>query len=561
MDHFLLPPSLSGFSFRERNKLRELNWKNGKIADIENGDYSFILVSGQLYDEQKVFHDPAREILGIKPFFKNIKKKYYSETIHNIYYIETRELARFFLETPKAMQSYILYETNAGANTGIETLEPWKKFPRVWTIVSLQSGWQGIHFAFTAAAYLANTKNERTVYLEMNTSGLSIFSFIEAEPVPPPMMHVQENENSDPDAMLYDRTLLYENVDIINVQHLSQWKINPDQWVTFYNNLSQRYDNIILHCGEDLEEFFHEYSDGLFIFRKYHTMDYPGLHPGENNELWPPTMQIFTTSLPQKNDNEIKYPLFYKNVINLEEIPFYNNIDESYWQWFENYPGKLFNQRRAIILGDCFPSMLDAGNYLKQIFKEGEDIKSFLSNNFVIAEGATALMISLLVIARYNPPNVKKIFKKITPVYPRSGFYSYRSFVELLEKYFKEISQDFLHLNFSTFSGNEVALQWFTHGVLPESLAASIFPPLCLEPTGQKKVIRDFYASNKSKWHEHIALAFRYGFQNVEFFEFILPENIAPTVFAEKVLLSYSQAANHVNLTGQLTKHFTVFQK
>ncbi|MDH4261991.1 MAG: hypothetical protein OEV78_02990 [Spirochaetia bacterium] len=556
MEYFLLPPSLSGLSYRERNKLKELPWKNGQIDDLAGGDFSFILISGQLYDDEKRFYDPAREILGIKPFFKNIKKNYHSNTPHRIVYIETKILALFFLEFPKAMQSYVLYETNAGN----ESLNPWKKFPRIWTVVSIQSGWQGIHFAFTIAAYFANKKNKKTVYLEMNPAGMSIYSFIQKEPKPP-IMHIKDDRTFDPAILLMERTLTYENVDIINVQHLSQWKISREQWVSFYNILSIKYDNIIIHCGEELTNFFHEESDGLFIMRKYRTYGYPGLHPAENSDLWPPTLEIFTTSLPALNDREIKYPLFFKKIIDLNEIPFYNKLDDSFWKWFEKYPARLLNQEKVIVLGECSPSMVDSSIYLTQILKENENLSDFLTNNMVIAEGATSIMMALQSISKYNPKLIQKIFKKIKPVYPQNGFYSNKSFVSLLNRYFKNVSQDFLHLNFSSFSNHDTPLQWFTHGLITDSLESCVFPPYCLELTGKIQNVRNFYSSNKAQWHEHVALALRFGFKNIDFYEFIIPDDTFTSVFAERFIISYNSIKNYVNLTGEFTKHYYVFKK
>jgi hypothetical protein len=561
MEYFLLPPSLSGLSFRERNKLKELPWKSGQINDITGGDFSFILVSGQLYDDQKRFYDPAREILGIKPFFKNSKKNYHSDTAHRIVYIETKILALFFLESPKAMQSYILYETN----TGYESLDPWKKFPRIWTVVSIQSGWQGIHFAFTVAAWLAQKKNKKTVYLEMNPSGMSIYSFIHKEPKPP-IMHVRDDNAHDPAMLLMERTITFENVDIINFQHLSQWKITREQWVAFYNKLALKYDHIVIHCGEELSNFFHEESDGLFIMRKYRTHGYPGLHPVENNELWPPSMEIFTTSLPEIKDREIKYPLFYKKVIDLNEIPFYSKLDENYWKWFENYPARLLNREKVVVLGECSPSMIDSSLYLKQILPQDMQFTDFLRDNFVIAEGATCIMAALQSISKYSPNLIKKIFKKIKPVYPQNGFYSNRSFVSLLDSYFKDISQDFLRLNFSSYSGsgstldNDAPLQWFTHGLVTENLSSCVFPPHCLELTGKTQNVRNFYSSNKAQWHEHVALAFRFGFKKIDFYEFIIPQDVFTSVFAERFIISYNSIKNYVNLTGQNTKHYYIFK-
>jgi len=555
MEYLLLPPSLSGLSHRERKKLKALPWKYGQIGDIENGDFSFILISGQLYDEQKRFYDPAREILGIKPFFKNPRKKYRSDTPHTIVFIETRLLALFFLESPKAMQSYICYEANAG----FESLDPWKKFPRIWSVVSIQSGWQGIHFSFTIAAYLANRKNKKTVYLEMNPSGMSVYSFMQKEPKPP-IMHVKDDRNQNPARLLMERTITFENVDVINVQHLSQWKISQEQWVSFYNILAMKYDHIVIHCGEELSGFFHEESDTHFIMRKYRTHGYPGLHMTENSDLWPPTMEIFTTSLPTPKDREIKYPLFFKNVIDLNEIPFYPKLDDEFWGWFEKYPGRLLNQQRAVVLGESSPSMVDSTAYLGQILSKEKSFSDFLAENFVIAEGATGIMTALQAVSRYNPKLIKKIFKKIKPVYPQNGFYSNKSFVALLNRYLKDMSQELLCLNFSSYSGNDVPLQWFSHGLVTDSLSACVFPPHCLEMTGKVNNVRNFYSSNKSQWHEHVALAFRFGFKNIDFYEFIVPDDIFTSVFAERFILAYNSTKNYVNLTGQSTKHYYIFK-
>lgn len=554
MRHFLFPPSLSGLSFTERNTLRDLGWKTGTLSDIADGDYTFILISGQLYDKSKRYYDPAREILGIKPFLKNTPKKFFSDKEHQICYIETKELARFFLSYPKAMQSYILYEYNAG----VDALDHWKKFPRIWTVVSLQSAWQGIHFAFMTAAYLANTKKSKTVYLEMNSSGMSIYSFIEKEPRPP-IMHIKEGLNPDPEMLLMERTIVYENVDIINVQHLSQWKMTREQWVIFYNVLAKKYDHIIIHCGDDKDTFLHEESDGLFILRKYRTQGYRGLHLNENNDLWPPAMEIFTTSLPGKKDAEIKYPLFYRKVINLQDIPFYSQLTEDYWSWFDKYPARLLNNKKVIVLGESSPSLLDSSVYLNQILKEGESLRDFLANNFVITEGASGIMTSLLAIARYKPEKIKKIFKRIKPVYPTRGFYSHKSFTKILSSSFKEISQDFLFLNFSTCSGSDIPLQWFTHGLIKEGLAASVFPPFCLEPAKTTPKARDFYSTNKLNWYEHIALAFRFGFESIDFYEFIVPESISTSVFAERFILSYNSIKSTINLTGKFSRYHYLF--
>ena len=114
MHPFPLPASLSALSSNEKAELFELPWRTSTFETLPEGNFSFVILQGALFNIQdKTFHHPGYELLGVLPLVKQKRSRYKVKSGKCIVaYLDTNLLATFILSHPGFFRSFIFSMQN-----------------------------------------------------------------------------------------------------------------------------------------------------------------------------------------------------------------------------------------------------------------------------------------------------------------------------------------------------------------------------------------------------------------------------------------------------------------
>jgi len=552
MHRFKLPDPFSALTPLEKEALYQLPWSHGPLSECNKPDRCFIVTAGQVWDETGRYYEPGEHLLGIRPFMQNPKHSYQGSDDAEIQWIETNILGQYFLTFPKAMQSFVWYENN----TGSEISADWSRFPRIWNIVTLQSSWQGIHFGLNICHRLTSEHNKKCLYIEMQRDGMSVYSFIDREPSVP--LAQSKEDEKDPALALMGRTITHDDFDIVNGHYLSPWELDKNQWAAVFWAIAKKYDHVVIHSGTHENSFIHEQCDGLFVMRKFRTMGYGAYHPEENLSFWPLAMEIYTSDPARDGDQVIHYPVFYKDIIDVEKIPLEEKSSDQYWEWFDRYPGRMLYSEKAVILGENFSADVPYAYYIE---KEKREIISpeFFQKNIVIAEGTTGLFLLLEWFTGKPGQWMKKILKKMKIIYPKTGFFKRKTFIKNLPGKVERANQSQLGLVLSSWSAETENIQFLHHGNISENLARSSFPDSVMEQDKIENRKRELHSSGPANWNTLLATCFRVGLKTVQFYKFHPSGIIEPVNYLSNYIQKIWKLSRYSSLAGKRAFVYDLF--
>lgn len=499
MFELVLPPLFSGLSSNEYESFRKLGWKTGKINDLPTEkNMTGILLSGTIKDQNDNIITPGRVVLGILPFVRQKRNQYHSNLYHEIAYIETESIIDFFLQNPRAMQSYIQYCEHAG----FPIIEKWKEFPDVYGIYSLKEYAESVHFSYLLSAFISKD-SKKTIVLELSREGAGIFS-ASGLSVPAALVQKQKDETLRLEQIINERKVnVEENIDFLNVNFLSEWSLNKKQWSVLYRVLRKNYRNIILHFGKENPDYFFEEVNSLFVFSEDEKNEilYENIRNG--NFSMPVMFQIFPAKSSRSEKKRIIYPeaesfssLFEQKKLNLNRL-------SPYYEFIENNFGLILSSKEINIFGDSF--MNNEGFFalmelLSQKYtndRSSKLIKTFLKENLNIFHGYSGFLAALSeknkdwisAIEEYKGIKDKKTLETFKPVYPEKGIFNPRPIHKNLYKIFSDIYQEKTALFFSYFCSRTCTVHSVSSGPLIDNLLYVMYPAGLLDSltTKQKK--------------------------------------------------------------------------
>ncbi len=552
----IFSPSMLGLSLDEKKKLNELEWKLGELNDLAGEDYTFFLQRGQIEHSGRFIH-PGEQALGIKPFVQNRRENYKTVEGHDhlIAYLPTKEFAAFLLENMKALQSYLMYERNFGA----EPLPLWRKFPRTIGFSSSPATWQTIHLALSTAYELTQKQHKKCIFVELQPDGMSVYSMIQRDPSVS-VLHTEDGV-TDIRSLLGQRMVKYHQIDILNINHLSNWELEPEQWTKIYWELAKRYDYIFLHFGVYRNDRLMEQCDGIYQIRKSNSGDRDKLKPQSETTLWPPVHEIFTDAEPTPSDRELKYKLYFRGSTDIADIPLPENLDDSYWGWLRGKILKNMVCRKASIFGDSVGHEPDPDRLWKGAPNPYESYTKFLEENVVIAEGCSGLWVSFQHLLMKTgetgmdyqvPVIVRKIITQMKPVYPKAGFFALKSFYSTMPSLFEEIEQLYTEVYLPVYSPSRENLCFLSEGELLENLSYSAWPAGFIDREGNA----NYSASETAYWKNMMAICFRYGFDQLDFYEFQRPKNLFQHMPALRLIFERANRQSTAEVSGRFINHY-----
>lgn len=551
---YIFSPSLLGLTLNEKKALNSLEWKQGEIKDVAGGDFTFFLQSGQLESGGRFFN-PGEHALGIKPFVKNKRESYEAVGEHSIVYLSTGDFAAFLLENMKALQSYLMFEKNFGA----EVLPFWRKFPRTIAFSSDPATWQTMHLALSAAHSFSQAEGRKCIFVELQPEGMSVYSMIQREPSVS-VLHTEDGV-IDIRSLLGQRMVKYQKVDILNINHLSNWELEPEQWTKIYWELAKRYDYIFLHFGTYRNDRLMEQCDLIYQFRKANSGDRDKLKPQSGATHWPPVHEVFIDGEPAPNDREVKYKLYFRGSTDLANIPLPESLEDDYWVWFDAEMRKNMTCRKVSVFGDSVGHEPDPDRIWVGQSNRYESYKKFLDENVVVAEGCSGLWMAFqhLIMktdeegmAYQVPVIARKIITQMKPVYPKAGFFSLKSFYATMPSLFAEVEQSYAGLYLPVYAAAKENLSWVSEGDLLDNLSFSAWPAGFID----REESAAYFASESGYWQNMMALCFRYGFERIDFYEFQRSKALFPHLPALRLIFEKSNVRPAVGVSGRFIQHY-----
>lgn len=529
MFELVLPPLFSGLSSNEYESFRKLGWKTGKINDIpEDRNITGILLSGTIKDQNEQTITPGRVVLGILPFVRQKRNQYVSDLYHEIAYIETQSIVEFFLQNPRAMQSYLQY----CEHSGFPVIEKWKDFPDIYGIYSTKEYSESIHFSYSLAGFLSQD-SEKIILLEMAKEGAGIFSFFNPS-IPAALVQKQKDDPQKLEDIIEQRKIsITEKIDLLNVTFLSEWCLSKKQWSVLYRVLRKKYKKIIIHFGKENPDYFFEEVNSLFFFsddEKNITL-YDHIRTG--NYSMPIMFQIFPGKLFRSDKKRLTYPEG-----NYSEAEFFRNnkmLEEKfkpYYSFIENHFSLVFQTEEINIFGDSF--MNHEGFFaflelLSQKYTKDRDnkyVKKFLKENLNIFHGYSSFLAALIqknenwedALVEYKKIKTKKTLETFKPVYPEKGIFNPKPIHKSLYRIFSDIYQEKTSLFFSYFCSRTCTVHSVSSGLLIDNLLQVMYPAGLLDSLTPKQ--KKMQCVSENHWIQEISWLFRIGYKKINFYYF-----------------------------------------
>ena len=566
---YLLPPSLTSLNSKELKAISGLPWKRGRIGDknIQPDTISFLLVAGRIEVNDVGILSPAQELLGIKPFLRQPSRKYSAHFENEILYLPTKKLAEFFFLHPRAMCSYIRMESNIGYHP----LKEWRQIPNQWAVTSENVSWESIHFALSIAHRQAKRFDSKSIYLEFQSEGLSVFNLLEEEP--PPALVQAEESPGDLGKLLRDRMVrVSKSVDLLNIHFLSIWKLSPEQWITLFWQLGKYYDDIIIHLGTEKADFICEQSNAVFAVTSSSVHGLEFHQPETNRICWPPVLEIKRRKKARSGlHGQVEYPFTYED-FDKEKIlmPYQIKEGNPFWNWHENHIDPFLEPTEAFVIddyGDNFAGFIAVLNSIWKDNKKDKSLKESLGRNIIFLQGRSGILGSVASISK----NWKSFYKKckqlvdydvtslLKPIFPTHGLFSEKPIERYLRNLFPDIIQDGLNIFFPVITYQNRDVLFLTSGPLANNVIRSTFASGFVEPTTvqpestqKNPEHRTFGRTNHHDWVYILSSCFRGNFKKVTFVNFLQPPKREGDIFVKKLLLDSSGSPSHKKETTGL---------
>ncbi len=539
-----LPPTLAGLSVSERSGLNALPWKEGVLDDFDHAKHVFIVTSGRLLVDDQVV-GPRTALWGIKPFLKQQEREYKILYHHRVLYLDTSLLAEFFFLHPCAMQTYI----KLASNYGHVALATWSYMSLVWTVVSDIPTFESIHLALGIANLHAQDEFHKTIYLEFQKDGLSIYDLLQKE-VGIPLMKADADhisEDVDLDTAIRSKVIAFnDSVDILNIQFLSMWQINREEWANLFWSLRKEYSNIVIHLGYTHVDFLLEESSVIFNISSDSTSS-PNLLPLEFHQLTLPVITTISRHIDhkQKSSGKIKYPLDFAD----ENFDLENSVQQIhsyksslYGQWLQQYFSHLSNDLEVIVISDYAENFPGFVAYIRSLWENGDakgHLDQALSNKIFLLEGKAGILGTVAMrcgdldsflkacgrIVHYDVTSLLK------PIFPTDSLFAKETVTKYLHNLFQNRVQDHLPLYFIVTSKDAYDVQILSSGVLCDNLMKSVFPPgfvssspvAASDGAKKQKIMRTFGKTTIKDRNQILGLCMRFNFKSVQFIQFAQP--------------------------------------
>jgi len=545
-----LPTCFSSFSDNEIKELTNLPWKTGYISDLISEEFVFLVTQGTVQNNSKEFFSINDSLLGLKPFIKQKIYKYKGDKNHKILYLPTKDLASFFLENPSAMRTYLLSQKNMSN----EIISRYDKFSRKYLVYAESSILETVHFALSLAIRSSEITEKKSIYLEFNTNGVSIFQLLNIS-ASKSILQTEDNsqENFDLSQLIQKNKVSYikdkkirADVDILNIHYLSLYQANKKQWAALFLELEKNYENIIIHLSDKPNNQLFENVDVLFVIEQSSLPKFQGFHPDENNILWPLLKRIHV------NLDDNSYPLKFDDNQNIEEIvPDKLNKNSNYWIWFNSRFEYLLHNKTITIIKESNLQYTKTLQLLNNSKKSSEDL---LKKNHIIFEGSSLLAAAFYYYTKENQNNNESVFdisKYLEPIYPKSGFFSYKKLKSKLLKRIEDVSIE--NNNFSILTKNQNNNYYLSssHSII-ENIIQYSFLPYLLE---EEKLNRKYFLSTAI----NTTYFFRIGYEKINLIfcdNKIKGKNLS---MIKKITNLYFN--NNTNISGSLIRKMNISEE
>ncbi len=562
-----LPSSLRGLTHSELLEISLLPWKRGSLLDIKeaHSNLTFLLVSGKLEDSDKGLIGPGKEILGVKPFFKQHQRKYLARYYSEILYINTDHLIKFFFKNPMAFRSYMLSEINSGA----EPLAEWSHLSNIWGVVSNKASSESIHFSIGLCTYLKKDVElkKKVIYLEYQKEGISLFTLLNKKP-PPAFVQI-DNASNNIKELLEERIVpISNNLDSLNVQFLSPWKITYDTWIGLYWELEKKYDEIVLHLGNNDEvDFFLKDCNTVFCVTSNKERTLNIFNPEKNTTFWPRTIEILHNNVTNTMENSISYPIQLgeqeiQDIIS--HMPYTYQKDQKYWKWFEKSIAPKIKLDHVLIFADYFDNFAGFIAYIQELWKNLDlPLEASLDNKILFLQGKSGILGSIALLSKNWEDFYKKckrledydISTLFRPIFPKTGLFSDKPIRKYLENLFKNIVLDDLIAVLPTISYNNHDLLLVSSGKISDNLLKSVFVHGFIEQEeNNNEEYRALGTTSKNEWDRLLSWSFRLGYEQVTFIDFEQPiQKIDNPRLSRKLSMERISSTSFHHLTGYMS--------
>jgi len=445
-------------------------------------------------------------------------------------------------------------------NNGATIINKWIKFPKIWGFASIQSTWQSIHLALATAFFLAQKKSQKCLFLELQSEGISIFSLLQTEPKASILQ--TDKDKITFKELLDDKVVRYHGVDILNVNHLSYWKLNESFWAALLTQFMSHYDHVIVHTGDEKLDFIYEQFDRVFILRKSATKMHGLFYPENNHILWPLCTEIFTHTGKYESSEEIIYPLFFQDTIEIASIPLPENLDEDYWKWFDHFLSHNFFIDNITIINDNFREETQT---VINSFLEWNNNTPENSKNIIISENFASLWVPALL----NNSNqdlklwlkdlkINKLFSSLKATYPKTGFYSRKSFYNFFGKELQNLRQNMSQTVSAVYSTDRKDIHWFSAGNLLHNLSVALFPQGILDKEKDVEMNYEIGPLPENAHSYHIGRCFRAGFKKINYVDFSQNAELSVSTPVTNLLRKFESTERKNRFDGKIVKYLNL---
>ncbi len=567
----ILPPSLLGFSSKELNDFNRLPWKSSKLENIDSSDnISFLLISGRIEINNKDLIGPGEELLGIKPFFKQVRRVYKTIYPNEIVYIETDKLAQFFLLNPMAMLSYMHMENNFGN----EPLPRWVYLPKQWTILSDQNCFESIHLGLSIAEYQTQKLDTKAIYLEFQDENISVFNLIKKDP-PPALTQTKEYTEGLAQLVEKRKIPLNERVDILNIHYLSMWKLSRGQWISLFWFLAKSYDDLIVHLGCKKIDFICDQSNCIFVTGS-------DILQQRSRPLFLMSQSPLVAIQRKDTENKIKkgiieYPLKYSDLDSNKNIDSYlpsSHIESNpNWKWMQDNLDIFLDAKEAIVIADYFDNFAGFIATMKVLWKNIENSRKLnesLGKKVLILQGKSGILGGVAMESSNWEDFYDKckrlvdydVISVLKPIFPTTSLFSDKPIARYLKNLFPDMMQEKLKLFFPVITQETKNIHFLTSGSLAENLIKSTFIPGFVESsqssytfdsTNEENMVT-LGATSVQDWIKILAACFRRGFKEVTMISFAQPQTDKNNIVAKKLLELRTSSSIFAGVSGRLSQ-------
>ena len=237
---------------------------------------------------------------------------------------------------------------------------------------------------------------------------------------------------------------------------------------------------------------------------------------------------------------------------NIEEIvPDKLNKNSNYWIWFNSRFEYLLHNKTITIIKESNLQYTKTLQLLNNSKKSSEDL---LKKNHIIFEGSSLLAAAFYYYTKENQNNNESVFdisKYLEPIYPKSGFFSYKKLKSKLLKRIEDVSIE--NNNFSILTKNQNNNYYLSssHSII-ENIIQYSFLPYLLE---EEKLNRKYFLSTAI----NTTYFFRIGYEKINLIfcdNKIKGKNLS---MIKKITNLYFN--NNTNISGSLIRKMNISEE